>query len=113
MSKNSWKVFHRDLARGRWYQMSLAEQLGNIGSGVGRASKAQGKDQDRFESAVRRALELFNLTLSKKRWCGRLKEIGRPRDVFLDAAYNNSKEYQSSLSDLDRYFIQFALLARR
>jgi hypothetical protein len=30
-------MHHRDLAAGRWWQLSLAEQLGNIGSEVSRA----------------------------------------------------------------------------
>jgi hypothetical protein len=32
---------HQNLAVGRWFEMTLAEQLGNVGSEVGRAIKWQ------------------------------------------------------------------------
>lgn len=105
-------VTHSNLVAGRWFKLTLAEQLGNIGSEVGRARKAQGTDAIRFQGAADRALELFDLTLSDSRWRGRLREIGRAREVFCDAILEG-KEYGSLLSDLDRYFISFALAARR
>lgn len=103
---------HKELAAGRWYKFTLFEQLGNIGSEVIRARRAQGTDAARFQSAVDRALELFDLTLADPRWRGRLREIGRAREVFCDAVYGG-KEYNSSLSDLQRYFDHFAIAARR
>jgi hypothetical protein len=103
---------HKDLADGRWHTMTLCEQMGNIGSEVSRASRAQGKDERRFENAVTRALELFDFTLSDLRWRGRLKEIGRARDVFCDAI-SGGKEYGSSLPDLQPYFDHFAFAARK
>ncbi|MBI2626765.1 MAG: hypothetical protein HYW77_00795 [Parcubacteria group bacterium] len=103
---------HKELAAGRWYTFTLFEQLGNIGSEVSRARRAQSKDEQRFQNAIDRALELFDLTLSDLRWRGRLKEIGRAREVFCDAVYGG-KEYGSSLSDLERYFDHFALAIRR
>lgn len=101
---------HQSLANGRWASFSLAEQLGNIGSEVSRAIRARG-DAQRFEGAVLRALELFDLTLSDPRWRKRRKEIARAREVFCDATYGGS-EYNTSLEDLDRYFFHFALAAR-
>lgn len=104
---------HKGLAAGRWHEMSLMEQLGNIGSEVGRAGIYRGeKDSKRFEKAIERALELFDLTLADPRWRGRLREIGRARDVFCDAV-SGGKEYDSDLSDLERYFMYFAIVARR
>src|SRR3989344_1104130 len=94
--------FHTELAFGRWFELSLIEQLGNIGGEVSRARLAQGKDNARFERASDRALELFDLTLADPRWRGRLREIGRAREVFCDAVLGG-KEYHSTLSDLDRY----------
>lgn len=102
---------HKELASGRWHQLSLAEQLGNIGSEVLRASRQQGKDEKSFWRAVERALELFDLTLSDNRWKGRSWEIARAREVFCDAVYGG-KLYKSSLQDLVRYFDQFAYAAR-
>jgi len=102
---------HKELAAGRWAELSLMEQLGNIGSEVSRAQHAQGTDQVRFQSAVDRALELFDLTLMDSRWRGRLWEIARAREVFCDALLGR-KEYESSLEELNRYFMQFAFAAR-
>lgn len=103
---------HKELASGRWRVLSLAEQMGNIGSEVGRAGRAQGRDAARFHGAVDRALELFDFTLADTRWRGRLREIGRAYEVFCDAVLGGI-EYGSSLADLERYFMQFAIAARR
>lgn len=102
---------HKNLAEGKWFQLSLSEQLGNIGSEVSRASRQQGKDQNLFNAAVDRALELFDLTLSDKRWIGRLREIGRARDVFCDAILGG-KEYNTRLEDLQKYYDYFGMAAR-
>lgn len=103
---------HKELAGGRWRALSLAEQLGNIGSEVGRAGRAQGQDDAHFYGAVDRALELFHLTLADPRWRGRLREIGRAYEVFCDAVLDGM-EYGSSFADLERYLMQFAMAARR
>ena len=103
---------HEELAAGRWQELSLAEQLGNIGSEVLRASRHEGKDEKLFWGAVERALELFDLTLSDPRWRGRFKEIGRAREVFCDAIYGG-KLYRSSFQELVRYFDNFAFTARK
>ena len=103
---------HKELAEGRWFELSLFEQLGNIGSEVSRAKKWQGKDEKNFWGAVERALDLFDLTLEDERWRGRRWEIARAREVFCDAIYG-SKQYNTSLADLEKYFDQFALAARR
>ena len=97
---------------GRWQKFSLAEQLGNIGSEVLRASRQENKDEKLFWGAVERGLELFDLTLDDPRWKGRRREIARAREVFCDAVYGG-KLYKSSLQDLTRYFDIFALAARR
>jgi hypothetical protein len=103
---------HKDLAAGRWYELTLAEQLGNIGSEVSRARLNQGKNEPRFWGAVARALELFHLTLIDRRWGARRKEIRRAYEVFCDAV-SGGEAYGSSLKDLDRYFNGFAFLARK
>lgn len=106
------KPLHKNLFAGRWETFSLSEQMGNIGSEVSRANRWQGKDDKLFNGAVDRALELFDFTLADSRWRGgRLREIARSREVFCDAIYGG-KEYKSSLKDLDRYFTNFAVLAR-
>lgn len=102
---------HKSLAEGGWQKLSLMEQMGNIGSEVSRARRAEGKDENLFRGATERALELFDLTLSDPRWLGRLREIARAREVFCDAI-EGGKEYKSTLPSMDKYFLQFALAAR-
>jgi len=33
------KILHKELAAGKWFKLSLAEQMANIGSEVSRAGK--------------------------------------------------------------------------
>lgn len=106
------KILHQELASGKWQQLTLCEQLGNIGSEVNRALRWKDKNQKNFENAVSRALELFDLTLEDLRWRGRLREIARAREVFLDAV-SGGKEYKSSLEEMERYFFHFAYCARQ
>lgn len=104
---------HKNAAEGRWQRMSLAEQLANIGSEVGRAAKWQGKDEKTFYGAVTRALELFNFTLEDKRWeSSKLLEIGRLKEVFCDGVLGG-KEYGTILSNLENYFLPFMNLTAR
>jgi hypothetical protein len=106
------KIFHKNLALGRWGELTLAEQLGNIGSEVSRARMSQGIDETRFWGAVERGLELFNLKLADKRWGERRQEISRAYEVFCDAVLDG-EVYGGDLESLDRYFTYFAMLAAR
>ena len=103
---------HGDSVAERWQRMTLAEQIGNIGSEVSRTASAQNKDESRFNNSLARALELFDLTLSDLRWRGRLWEIGRMREVFCDTVLGGT-EYGDNLIDLQKYFDQFAYSAIR
>lgn len=107
------KVYHKSLAAGRWFSMSLAEQLGNVGSEVGRAITAQKSgEKQREENAKERAIELFDLTVSDIRWSARLKELVRGREVLVDWFYGNNI-YGSSPQNLEKYFYYFAYAARK
>jgi len=103
-------AFQHDPAR--WHTLSLAEQLGNIGSEVHRARVAQASNESRFLGARDRALELFDLTIADPRWRGRLNEIARAREVFCDAAEGGT-HFNATLEDLEPYFDRFALAARK
>ncbi len=102
---------HKDLAAGKWKELSLLEQLANIGSETSHALNWRDKDRESYENAVYRALELLDLTISDPRWKNRLKEIVRARELLCDAILGG-KEYKTSLKDLDRYFFHFAFAAR-
>lgn len=102
---------HKDLAAGRWFELALVEQLGNVGSEVGRMVRWQGKDEQAYANSFERALELIDLTIMDPRWRKRLKEIARAREFLVDA-YFGGKDYGTKLEDLDRYFLYFAVAAR-
>jgi hypothetical protein len=103
---------HRGLAAGGWGRLSLAEQLANVGSEVGRLRRWRGRDERLAAGAFERALELLDLTLADARWRGRLKEIARARELLCDAA-SGGLQYGTTLEALDRYFLAFAVAARR
>ncbi|MBD3161270.1 MAG: hypothetical protein GF346_03645 [Candidatus Eisenbacteria bacterium] len=78
---------HRELAAGRWATLSLAEQLGDVGSEVGRALKWRARNPKTARGALERALELIDLTLDDPRHRARparLRELCRMREALLD-----------------------------
>ena len=106
-------TYHSELAAGRWFTLSLANQLGNAGSEYERAlnSKKRG-DEVRFEGAFDRLLELIDLTIADPRWRNyRLKELTRLREVICDELFNETPEFIHP-SDLRGYFLYFGILAR-
>jgi hypothetical protein len=106
---------HRDLAAGRWWDLSLAEQLGNIGSEISRAERWKSRNPEVSQGAVYRALELFDLTLADPRLRHarpRLREIARAREVVADY-FAGPNQYASSGASLQKYFDAFALAARK
>ena len=106
-------TYHPDLAAGRWHTLSLANQLGNVGSEYERASswKERG-DEIRFELAFARLLELVDLTIADPRWRNhRLKELTRLREVICDELFSEIPEFNHP-TDLREYFLYFGILAR-
>ncbi len=105
---------HKGLTSDRWRKFSFLEQMGNIGSEVGRANLARKKNnRSSFTGALDRALELIDLTLADERWKnqGKAKEIALARELLCNAATGDVR-FGTSLEDLDRYFFSFALAAR-
>lgn len=105
---------HSGLSAGRWETLSLVEQLANVGSEVARAIKAHDAGHfDRRDAAVDRGLELFDLTAADKRWRGpRLREVLRAREEFCRLFWGDAVPPGAAAS-LDRYFLHFAVAARR
>lgn len=109
------RVIHKSLAAGRWFTLSLSEQLANVGSEVERAiSWHKRKDQERFEGAFDRMLELLDLTIADPRWRtkGHLKELLRLREVLCDVLVGDNI-YRTPFEYLQEYFLQFGIAARR
>jgi len=96
-----------EINRERWARLSLCEQMGNIGSEVGRAIASR-DDPARRDGAIERALDLFSATAECHSGL-RLREILRARDEFLRLFYGDSTDYEG----VERYFYMFALAARR
>ena len=96
---------HQDLASGRWFTLTIAEQLGNVGSEYSRAgSSLKQGNQVRFRAAQERFLELLDLTIIDPRWSVfRKRELLRLREICCE-------DFPDNLQD---YFDQFALLARK
>lgn len=104
---------HPSLAAGRWHTLSLAEQLGNVGSEVERALRAHAAGRaDRLERALDRALELFDLTATDpRRTEPQRREVLRAREQFCRVFFDETAE--PGLADfLRRYFLEFAIAAR-
>ena len=102
------------LATGRWNTLTLAEQLANVGSEVDRAVAAWAAQRsDRFERALARALELFDLTAADERWRGaRRREVLRAREEFCRLFFDDESA-PGAVGTLREYFLRFAVLARR
>lgn len=106
---------HDDIARERWWKLSLAEQFGHVGSEISRAIRWSTRNPATAQAALHRGLELFDLMLDDPRHrqsVARLREIARAREVTVDF-FAGSNEYGSTGASLQKYFDHFALAARR
>lgn len=91
---------------GRWHQLSLAEQMGNIGSAFHRWRNT------RSEKSFEELLNLTDLTIVDARWTTRLSELTRLREVVCDLNAG-SQLYAVDPDILDNYFLPFAMLVRK
>lgn len=93
-----------------WAEMSVFEQMGNIGSEVGRAlnAKRQGK-AERCQAAFYRGLDLIDETAAL--WAAQkragLKELLYAREQFAESITTDKID-----PTLEAYFMQFAIAAR-
>lgn len=90
------------------------DQLAHVGSEVDRAIRAHAAGNTvRFDGALSRALELFDLTAADERWRGaRRREILRARSEFCRLFFDDSVSADSA-AGLSRYFLHFAIAARQ
>ncbi|MDO9572496.1 MAG: hypothetical protein Q7J37_01245 [Candidatus Omnitrophota bacterium] len=104
---------HKDLAAGRWSQLSLLEQMANIGSEVERALNWRIKENtDYAQKAFERALELIDLTLENDKNYTHLKEITRMREAIVDYFFGVN-QFMSSESSWRNYFLPFVYASRK
>ena len=100
-------VIHKELAAGRWFKLSLLEQMANIGSDVERTISWKNKgDLAYSQQAFERALELIDLTIADPKNKGRRREVLRAREALIDHfMYDN--EYGSTDESWQSYFFAF------
>ena len=100
--------------RARWAKLTFNEQMGNIGSEVGRAIIAHRNGSAvREERAIDRAIDLFSATvevLTGTEYSYRLKEVLRARDEFLRLFFDGT--FETDADNIERYFMYFAFAAR-
>ncbi|HUC87653.1 MAG TPA: hypothetical protein VMR95_00705 [Candidatus Binatia bacterium] len=94
----------------KWADMDMFNQMGNIGSEVGRAlsAKRQGK-LDRCQAAFYRGLDLIDETArlwSAQKKAG-LKELLYARELFAESITTDKID-----PTLETYFMEFAVAAR-
>lgn len=97
-----------------WSKFSFPEQMGNVGSEVGRAIRAHASGNAKRErSAFDRALDLLDATaecLGEEDVAKRL-EVKSARDRFLRLFEESDSEEE--LQSLEGYFMKYALAARQ
>lgn len=104
---------HKHLADGRWSQMSLCEQMANIGSEISRALNWRRKNNEKFtKKAVIRALELLSLTIDSVSVKSHIKELTRLREAINDYFFG-SNQFSSNEVQWEKYFNHFNFAARR
>ncbi len=104
---------HRELAAGRWTQLSFLEQMANVASEVERALSWRARRNTAYaERALERALELLDLTLANTGSGARLRELARVREALVDFFLGNNV-YGATADSWKRYFTPFIYAARR
>jgi len=97
----------------RWFKFTLCEQMGHIGSEIARARIWEDKnDLLSRNRALERAFELIDTTKDDVRLYKRRKELCYLREMLADK-YINSALYNTSLIDLEKYCLDFALVANK
>jgi len=105
-------VQHKDLAAGRWAELSFVEQMANVGSEVERTISWKKRKNDEYSAlAFERAIELLDLTIWTRRESAKLRELLRVRELLADHfAFEN--QYCSKDEDWQKYFYAFTYAAR-
>ena len=104
---------HTDLASGRWREMTLSEQMANIGSEVSRALNWRKKGNEEYSrKAAVRALELIDLSLECAELFPRLREMARLREAIVDYFWGDN-EFSSSEILWRSYFDYFNYAAQQ
>jgi hypothetical protein len=92
----------------KWAALPIFEQMGNIGSEVGRSMNAiQRGDKEALDGAYHRGLDLIDATVNAWNSEFRRRELLRARELFSASVESKTVDRQ-----LDNYFMQYAIAAR-
>ena len=106
-------VQHKNLAAGQWSQLSLCEQMANIGSEVSRALNWRKKGKEELsQRAASRVLELLDLSLCSANISSHIKEFARLREAIVDYFYGLN-QFSSSETLWRKYFDHFNYALRK
>ncbi len=103
-----------EVDRDEWARRSIFDQMGNIGSEVGRAIAAHRRGNAKREAkAVDRAFDLFDATIAclVQQRSPRAREVLVARDEFAKLFFGDS--FDRDADALERYFAAFAVAARK
>jgi hypothetical protein len=96
----------------KWFQLSSIEQMANIGAEVGRAINWKKKGEKNLSlNALFRALDLIDASVADEKNKNRLKEFLRTKEILVDY-FVGKNIYQTSASQLEKYFYYFNLALR-
>ncbi|MCF7799672.1 hypothetical protein K9L05_03830 [Candidatus Babeliales bacterium] len=106
------RIMHQGLYEsGRWFKLSLEEQLANIGADIGRAIQSRAKgDAQASGYAFERALELIDFTIDDPKNIKRLKEVVRVREFLVDY-FVGDNQYGFTDKAWQDYFYYFGYIA--
>ena len=97
----------------RWFKFTLCEQMGHIGCEITRARIWEDKnDVESRNRALERAFDLIDSTKDDARLYKRRKELCYLRELLADK-YIDAVVYNVSLKDLEKYCLDFALVANK
>ena len=102
-------VIHKDLYEsGRWFKLSVIEQMANIGCDVERTIQwKKNGDLEESKRAFDRSLELLDFTKADPKNRGAcLREICRTREALVDHFFGDN-EYATTDESWQQYFYDF------
>jgi hypothetical protein len=101
----------KSLAEGRWFEFSLVEQLANVGCDVDRVIRWKSKGNIVYsDDALKRALDLLDLTIQDPKNKKRLRELGRMRELLKDY-FMGDNSYAYSDNVWHKYFMDYNYMA--
>ncbi len=101
-------TYHKELAKGKWFTFSFDEQMGNVGTEIGRTIIWKDENERLSEGALERGLELLDLTIDDPK--NNKEELLEIRKSLIDY-FCSGKFDDDSNKKWDDYFYKFAYAA--